>query len=131
MCAVRLDSRTIHTLSEFVPPGDLHRMRVVRSWPWRWLPAMLGMSAITFTPFVIFKDGAFRTETARGLALIAHEAVHIGQSRELGWKFYPRYLWGQFRSGFRHDRHQMELPGIALQREVRGVLESRGGGGTW
>lgn len=106
-------------------------MRVVQSRPWRWLPNLLGMSAITFTPFVFFKGGRFRTDTARGMALIAHEAVHIGQVRKLGWRFYPKYLWGQFRCGFRHDSHEMEIPGIEVQREARRVLEARGGGGAW
>ena len=126
-----MPGNVIHTLSEFVPSGDLHRIRVVQSAPWRWLPQMLGMSAITFTPFVIFKSGSFRTDTSRGMALIAHESVHIGQVRELGWRFYPRYLWGQFRCGFRHDAHFMEIPGIEVQRNVRKKLDSRGGGGIW
>ena len=128
---MRLPGNVVHTLAEFVPTGDLHRMRVVQSAPWRWLPQILGMSAITFTPFVFFKSGSFRTDTARGMALIAHEAVHIGQVRELGWRFYPKYLWGQFRCGFRHDSHAMEIPGIEVQRAVRRTLDSRGGGGSW
>jgi hypothetical protein len=128
---MRLPDTVVMALSEFVPAANLQRMRVVRSAPWRWLPNLLGMSAITFAPFVFFKAGRFRTDTARGMALIAHEAVHIGQAGELGWKFYPKYLWGQLRCGFRHDKHPMEIPGIAVQREARRVLESRGGGGSW
>ena len=128
---MRLAGNVIHTLSEFVPSGDLHRIRVVQSAPWRWLPQILGMSAITFTPFVIFKSGGFRTDTSRGMALIAHESVHVGQVRELGWRFYPRYFWGQLRCGFRHDEHFMEIPGIEVQRNVRKTLDSRGGGGSW
>lgn len=129
---MNLPEETIQALSEFVPEADLRRMRVVTSAPWRWLPPALGMSAITFAPFVFFRAGRFQTDTAHGMALIAHEAVHIGQVRELGsWRFYPKYFIGQFRSGFRHDRHPMELPGIEVQRRVRTVLEGRGGGGAW
>jgi hypothetical protein len=126
-----LPEDVVARLAEYVPEEDLRKLRPVTRAPFRWLPVLLGMSAITFTPFVFFRGGRFRTDTAKGLALIAHEAVHIGQVRELGWKFYPRYLWGQFKCGFRHDRHEMEIPGIELQRRVRGVLESRGGGGAW
>lgn len=128
---MRLPEPTVAALAEFVPETDLLRMRVVTSRPWRWLPVLLGMGAITFAPFVVMRDGRFRIDTPKGLALIAHEAVHIGQVRELGWRFYPRYLWGQFRCGFRHDKHAMEIPGIDLQRVVRRTLEGRGGGGSW
>lgn len=128
---MKLDDRTVNILAEFVPEDDLRRMRVVQRRPFRWLPALLGMSAITFAPFVIMKSGAFRTDTARGMALLAHEAVHLGQAGELGWRFYPRYLWGQFQCGFQHGKHAMELPGIEVQRQVRRVLDSRGGGGSW
>ena len=118
-------------LAEFVPEADVRRMRVVTSRPWRWLPVLLSMSAITFSPFVIIREGRFNTATAKGMALLAHETVHIGQSRELGWRFYPKYLWGQFKCGFRHDKHEMEIPGIVVQREARRVLGERGGGGAW
>ena len=128
---MRLAEDVVATLSEFVPDEDLRRIRVVTGRPWRWLPVLLGMSAITFAPFVVFRAGRFDTATARGMALIAHEAVHIGQARELRWRFYPKYLWGQFKCGFQHDRHEMEAPGIAVQRRVRGVLGNRGGGGSW
>jgi hypothetical protein len=46
-------------------------------------------------------------------------------------RFYASYLWGNIRCGFQHDKHHMEVPGIEKQREVRGVLDARGGGGAW
>ncbi|MES4791922.1 MAG: hypothetical protein C4321_02055 [Chloroflexota bacterium] len=62
-----------------------------------------------------------------GLALIAHEARHIGQVREMGrLRFYIRYLSGQLRCRFRHDRHPLEIPCIQLQRTVRASLRQRG-----
>ena len=128
---MHLAENIVTALAEFVPEEDLRKMRVVTGRPWRWLPVLLGMGAITFTPFVIFREGRYTTATARGMALIAHEAVHIGQVRGSGWKFYPKYLWGQFRCGFQHDKHAMEIPGIEVQRQVRGVLDGRGGGGAW
>lgn len=106
-------------------------MRVVTSRPWRWLPVLLRMGAITFAPFVVLRQGRLSLDTPRGLALIAHETVHIGQVRELGWRFYPKYLWGNIRCGFQHDKHPMEIPGIEVQKTARRVLEERSGGGAW
>jgi hypothetical protein len=129
---MRLPEATIETLREFVPEEDLRRMRVVTWKPICWLPALLKMSAITFSPFVIIRPGRYRTDIAPGQALLAHEAVHIGQVRELRpWRFYPKYLVGQLKCGFNHDRHELEIPGIQVQRTVRKVLEARGGGGSW
>jgi hypothetical protein len=128
---VKLPENIVTALAEFVPEDDVRKMRVVTSRPWRWIPVLLGMSAITFSPFVIIRAGRFNTATAKGMALLAHETVHIGQVRELRWRFYPKYLWGQFKCGFQHDKHEMEVPGIVVQREVRRVLGDRGGGGAW
>lgn len=130
--AMRLDETTIARLREFVPERDLRAARVVTGRPWRWLPRLIGMGAITFAPFVVFRSGRYRTDTPRGVALIAHEVMHIGQVRELGRiRFYWRYLIGQLRCGFRYDRHPMEVPCIEQQRAIRRVLEARSGGGTW
>ncbi|GIW13358.1 MAG: hypothetical protein KatS3mg062_0797 [Tepidiforma sp.] len=85
------------------------------------------MTAVTFAPFVIFRDGGYRPASAAGLALIAHEALHITQVREMGRpRFYTRYIIGQLRSGFRHDRHPLEVPCIERQRLIRDALRQRG-----
>jgi hypothetical protein len=103
-------------------------MRVVTGVPGRWLPAVLRMSAVTFSPMVCFANGKFQAGTPRGLALIAHEAFHIRQGRELGrLQFYMRYFRGQLRSGFRHARHPMEIPAITLQRMVFATLDAAAG----
>jgi hypothetical protein len=121
----RLGAPVVSRLSGFVPEADLREMRVVTGRPWRWLPVVLRMSAVTVLHWVIFRDGKYDPESPRGLALIAHESVHIGQRRELGtWRFFVRYLWGQFKCGFRHDRHPMEIPAIEVQRRVRTALEA-------
>jgi len=121
---MRLSEATVERLGAFVPRQDLEAVHVVRSVPWRWLPAALGMSATTFGHFVMFRAGCFDDTTPRGLALIAHEAVHIGQVREMGLLvFLVRYGLNNLRCGFRHDHHPMELPAIAMQRRVRAALE--------
>lgn len=83
------------------------------------------MSATTLGNNLVFRSGRYVTETPRGLALLAHEVVHVGQVREMGLTlFMLRYIAGQFRCGFKHDRHAMEVPGIAMQRKVRTALEA-------
>jgi hypothetical protein len=120
---MRLPEATVAKLAPFVPEQDLRAMRVVTGLPGRWLPSLLRMSAVTLAPLVCFASGKYDVETARGLALIAHEAVHITQGRELGRvAFYLKYLRGQLQSGFRHQNHPMEIPAIALQRAVFAAL---------
>ena len=122
---MKLDQATVAALAPFVPEQDLRAVRVVTGRPGRWLPRLLGMSAITFAPFVCFRAGGYNPRTPRGLALIAHEAHHLTQSRETGRVvFYSRYLRGQFQCRFKHAAHPMEIPAIEIQRAVFRTLTS-------
>ncbi|MEO6043366.1 MAG: DUF4157 domain-containing protein [Tepidiformaceae bacterium] len=122
---MRLTPETIDRLSAFVPEQDLRRFRAATTAPGRWIPAMLGVSATTIAPFVCFRQGKFDPSTPRGLALIAHEAHHLCQVREMGWLgFYFRYLIGQFQCGFQHARHPLEIPAIEVQRLTREALDA-------
>lgn len=122
----RLDETTIALLAPFVADQDLRAMRVVRSLPWRWIPVVLGMGALTFDRWVLFRKGQYRPDLVQGLGLIAHEAFHVTQRRQMGlaW-FLGRYALGQFQCGFRHDRHPLEKPAIALQQRVVAELAGR------
>jgi hypothetical protein len=74
---------------------------------------------MTFGDHVVFRAGRYDIGSPRRLALIAHESLHIGQYRELGYvRFAWRYLRGLFSSRFDHDRHPMEAPCVAKQAEV-------------
>lgn len=124
---MRLEPTIVDLLSPWIPRRDLEAMHIVLAWPFRWLPSAIGMTAVTFAPFVIFRAGGYRPTTAAGLALIAHEARHIGQVREMGrLRFYTHYLSGQLRCRFRHNRHPLEIPCIQLQRTIRAALRERG-----
>ena len=124
---MRLSPETVERLSPFVPERDLRRVRAVTSAPGSWLPALFGMSATTVAPFVCFRAGKFDPLTPRGLALIAHEAHHLRQVREMGWfGFYAGYFAGQFRCGFRHASHPLEVPAIEVQRLVALRLNEEG-----
>jgi hypothetical protein len=120
----RLSPGTIETLAAHVPREGLLRMRVMTGRPWRWMPRVVGMAAITFGDHVMMRPDRFDEATPRGLALIAHEAMHVAQYRRYGRiGMAGRYLWGQFRCGFRHDMHRMEIPCIEAQRIIRALLE--------
>lgn len=122
-----LDEQTIAVLKPFVAEEDLRAMRVMRSAPWRWWPVALGMGAFTFNRWVVFRKGQYRPDHVQGLGLIAHEAFHIAQRRHMGlaW-FLARYALGQLQCGFRHDRHPLERPAIALQQRVVAALVAQG-----
>lgn len=121
---MRLSPATVERLVPFVARQDLEAIHPITSAPGRWLPGLLGMSATTIWHFVLFRKGSFDEETARGLALMAHETVHITQAREMTLPiFLARYVLGQFRCGFRHDSHPLEVPAIVIQRHVRETLE--------
>lgn len=112
-------------LAPFVDAGALRALRVRRGVPWKWVPGVFRASATTLGRHVLFRDGAYRTGDPRGLALIAHEAVHVRQYRDLGWiRFLLRYLVGAIRSGFRHHAHELEQEPLRVQAAVRRTLES-------
>lgn len=126
--SVELPPDAVDRLARFVPRDNLERLRAVTSRPWRWLPAAFGSNAMTFGDHVVFREGQFRVDSPRGLALVAHESLHIGQYRELGkLRFLTRYLIGVVTSRFNHDRHPMEAEFVRRQREIRKQLEQEDG----
>ena len=66
-------------------------------------------------------------ESKRGLALIAHEMLHVRQQRKAGWlRFLASYVWRLRKRGHRgknNEHHPLERPAYALQREVRRALD--------
>lgn len=114
----------IERLAAHVDRDALERMRVVTGRPGNWIPVALRTGAVTIGRHVFFRAGRFDTGSGRGLALIAHEAMHVGQYGELGLPgFFARYAWGIVTSRFRYARHPMEAPLIAAQRRIRVALE--------
>lgn len=123
----RLPEDVVQLLSGFVAREDLERLRPVTWRPAAWLPAILGASATTFGQFVFFRPGAYNTGTARGLALVAHEAAHVTQYRDLGLvRFLARYVRYRVATRSRGLRHPMEAPCIELQRRALAALRSDG-----
>jgi hypothetical protein len=123
--SIELPPDVVDRLARYVPRENLVGMRAVTGRPWRWLPAVLNTGAMTFGDHVVFRAGRYRIDSPRGLALIAHESLHIGQYREMGhFRFAWRYARGLFASRFDHDRHPMEAAAVVKQAEVRRALEN-------
>ncbi|MEE9284341.1 MAG: DUF4157 domain-containing protein, partial [Dehalococcoidia bacterium] len=58
--------------------------------------------AVTWNQVVNFARARYDPESPRGLALIAHEMLHVRQQREAGWlRFLVRYVWLLRKGGYR------------------------------
>jgi hypothetical protein len=113
----------IEQLAQHVERRNLESMRVVTEAPGRFVPALFGTGAMTFGKYVLFRGGKYDALSAKGLALIAHESLHIAQYREMGVpRFLLHYVWGAIRTGFKHDAHPMERELVRRQREIRRAL---------
>ncbi len=126
----RLSPEVIERLAPYVDRQSLQSFRARTVPPWSWVPRLLGTGAVTLGNDVTFKPGAYHLDTARGLALVAHECVHVRQYREMGpVPFLFRYIRGAFAVRFEHGRHPMEMDANALQARVRAELERVDAGG--
>ncbi len=123
--STQLPDIAMDQLSPHVDRTYLERMRVVDDGPGRFIPVLLATGAVTIGSRTFFKKGKYDPLSARGLALIAHESMHIAQYDELGLpRFFASYLIGQFRCGFRHDDHPMERELVRRQKEIRRALQN-------
>ncbi len=118
-----LPEMAIEQLAPYVERQYLERMRVINDGPGRFVPVLLATGAVTIGSRTFFKKGKYDPLSARGLALIAHESMHIQQYDEMGvLRFFARYLVGQLQCGFRHDDHPLERELVRRQKEIRQAL---------
>ena len=86
-------------LAPLIPGQDLAAARLHEGHvPW-YLPSRF--VAITRGNRVYFRPGACRTDTADGLALLAHELVHVGQYRR--GATWLDFLLSYVRHGYRNS----------------------------
>lgn len=122
-----LPEEIVQRLLPHVDERSLRSLRLRPGRPWRWVPALLRTGATTLGRDVCVRPGRCRLDTARGLALVAHEAIHVRQYRELGaTRFLLRYIAGAVRVRFAHHAHPMEQEPIAVQRRVLDALVADG-----
>ena len=121
---IQLTTTTVAQLSAFVDDQSLTTFVARTTPPWSWLPRLLGAGAVTLGRNVTFREGRYNETTPRGLALIAHECVHVRQYREMGAvSFLLAYGRGAIQSRFVHARHPLEIEANLLQKRVREALE--------
>ena len=116
----RLSEATVTKLRPFVDELSLRRARIRTTPPWTWVPALLGAGATTLGHSICLRPTLLSEETARGIALIAHECCHVRQYRQFGAVgFLVRYAIGAIRSRFIHDAHPLEREPEAIQASVQ------------
>ncbi len=119
----RLTPETVERLALYVDRTALTAFRARTISPWTWVPGALRAGAVTLGADVAFRPDRFDQTTVRGLALVAHECIHIRQYREMGAvRFLLAYAVGFVRSRGVHDNHPMELEAEALQARLLAEL---------
>lgn len=105
-------------LQPHIPAVDLERARIVtRGLPWYMAP-FRDVLGLVRGRTIYFRPDACDTGTVEGLAMLAHELVHVGQYR-CGMTA-RRYLLELMWRGYR--RHPREMPAHALEARVRTAL---------
>lgn len=105
-------------LAPRIPEQDLDAARLHEGHvPW-YLPARF--VAITRGNRIYFRPGACRTDTADGLALLAHELVHVGQYRR--GATWLDFLLSYVRHGYRNS--PLEIQARRTQERFRRDLLS-------
>jgi hypothetical protein len=80
-----------------------------------WLWPLWSVGAVTPGPRVVWVKRSLSEALTRNPSLLNHEAVHIQQAREMGWKYLPTYFWKMVTCGFRRHHHPMELDAYIRQ----------------
>jgi len=110
-------------LAPFFPDFDLSRVRVIEGIP-RYVTIAGSVEPLGYTDCwnIYLAPGAYRIDSAEGLALIAHEIVHCRQYRQHGkWRFRAKYLAAYVknrRQGMTGKQAYFKIPFEVEAREV-------------
>lgn len=83
-------------------------------WPW-WVKGFCGL---TLGPLVLVRS-------ERDVGLVCHELQHVAQFYRRPLSFYPRYLYGLWRHGYR--AHPFEREAAAVGRAARVLVQQDSG----
>ncbi|MDB5932961.1 MAG: hypothetical protein JWQ01_305 [Massilia sp.] len=85
-------------------------------------PLIEGYDAITRGNTIYFRPGAYDSSKVAGIALLAHELVHVGQYRRGAtlWSFILAGLDG-------HNQSPLERPAMELQEQIYDAMGGEGG----
>src|SRR5438270_271261 len=91
-------------------PRRISTSLVARGLPWYAAP-FRDILGIVRGRTIYFRPGVCDTATVQGLALLAHELVHVGQYRSgmTAWRYLLELAWRGYR------RHHREIPAHALE----------------
>ena len=106
-------------LAPFFPGFDLSRVRIHQGIPRYVIATPIGYADRNN---IYLAPGYYRVDTAKGLALIAHEITHCRQYQQHGtWRFRAKYLAAYIknrRSGMPHIQAYLKIPFEIEAREV-------------
>ena len=104
-------------LAPYIPQADLDNARIFEAQVPRWLGKKY--IAVTLENRIYLRAGVYDAGSVRGLALLAHELVHVGQYREGMTRL--KYLWAS-RRGYASNPY--EEPAYATERQILETLTS-------
>lgn len=110
-------------LAPFFPGFDLCRVRIYENIP-RYARIASAIDPLGYTDRnrIYFAPGAYRIDTAEGLALIAHEIEHCRQYHEHGtWRFRAKYLAAYFQNRRRGMNDKVAYAQIPFEIKARRV----------
>lgn len=86
--------------------GETYRFTLKDEVWWLWL--LHGVGGITLSKRTVRLKRKIGDALRRNPDIIGHEAVHVYQARELGWKYLFVYFGQAIRAGFKKSKIQME-----------------------
>ncbi len=110
----------MQALRPYIPQADLDCARIHEGVVPRYLPRRY--IGIARGNHVYFRPGTYAPHTARGLALLGHELVHVGQYRR--GATWLSFLLSYARHGYRNS--PLEVAARAVQERIARELGSGG-----
>lgn len=84
----------------------------------RWLTLLYKTAGITLSTNHVFVKYYFNVLPYILPTLIAHEAIHVHQARNLGWKYLPTYVWEWIKAGCKYSQNTMEIEAYENEHQV-------------
>ena len=115
----RLTDAEKNILAPFIPAIDLNNARVFESKVPRWLRKKY--IAVTLENRIYMRPGVYTSGNVRGLGVLGHELVHVGQYRAGMTRL--KYLWASRRG---YARNPYEAAAYAKEKEILNALNGSG-----
>ncbi|MBN2046781.1 MAG: DUF4157 domain-containing protein [Anaerolineaceae bacterium] len=141
---LQIDEPAFSILTEFsFAPAFLETIQIHNAnWLAKWITSIFASSATTIGRRIYYAPTYYKPSVVRGIALLAHELVHVRQWQEEGLRFLFRYTReylvyrreqkNRERHGetlsrwWAHDQISYEREGLMMEANVRQTLKERG-----